>query len=105
MVSEREHVTLYIRNHADEYQVQNFECPILGIGNKRWTLDEPADLELIEKIYEHFITLGKEDFATEDILRFLEKNPQLEDINSMIGRNEGLQKSLNNDQILDIDNA
>ena len=100
MASEREHVTLYIRNHADEYQIQNFECPIRGIGNKRWTLDEPADLELIEKIYEHVRWGGKEDFVTADILQFLQENPQLENINSMIGRNEGLQKSLNEDYIV-----
>ena len=100
MASEREHVTLYIRNHADEYQIQNFECPIHGIGNKRWTLDESADLELIEKIYEHFRGGGKEDFVTADVLQFLQENPQLENINSMIGRNEGLQKSLNEDYIV-----
>ncbi|WP_405759776.1 cytidylyltransferase domain-containing protein [Anaerovibrio slackiae] len=100
MASEREHVTLYIRNHADEYQIQNFECPIHGIGNKRWTLDESADLELIETIYEHFRGRGKEDFVTADILQFLQENPQLENINSMIGRNEGLQKSLNEDYIV-----
>ena len=100
MASEREHVTLYIRNHAEEYQIQNFECPIRGIGNKRWTLDEPADLELIEKIYEHFRGGDKEDFVTADILQFLQENPQLENINSMIGRNEGLQKSLNEDYIV-----
>ena len=100
MASEREHVTLYIRNHADEYQIQNFECPIRGIGNKRWTLDEPADLELIEKIYEHFRGRGKEDFVTADILQFLQENPQLENLNSMIGRNEGLQKSLDEDYIV-----
>lgn len=102
MASEREHVTLYIRNHAEEYQIQNFECPIHGIGHKRWTLDEPADLELIEKIYGHFINLGKEDFATEDIWGFLKENPQLEYINSMIGRNEGLQKSLKDDYKMDL---
>lgn len=100
MASEREHVTLYIRNHADEYKIQNFECPIHGIGNKRWTLDEPADLELIEKIYEHFRGRGKEDFVTADILQFLQENPQLENLNSMIGRNEGLQKSLDEDYIV-----
>ena len=65
MASEREHVTLYIRNHADKYKLQNFECPISGIGDKRWTLDEPADLKLIEKIYEYFINQGKENFVTE----------------------------------------
>lgn len=101
MASEREHVTLYIRNHAEDYKIQNFECPIPGIGNKRWTLDELADLDFIEKIYGHFIDAGKEDFATEDILLFLEENSNLEDINSMIGRNEGLQKSLNNDYFVD----
>lgn len=102
MASEREHVTLYIRNHAEDYKIQNFECPIPEIGNKRWTLDETADLDLIEKIYGHFIDAGKEDFTTEDILRFLEENPKLEDINSMIGRNEGLQKSLKDDYKMDL---
>lgn len=98
MASEREHVTLYIRNHAYEYRLQNFECPIPGIGDKRWTLDEPADLKLIEKIYNYFINIAeKEDFVTEDILQFLKKNPDLERINSMIVRNEGLIKSLNAD--------
>lgn len=105
LASEREHVTLYIRNHADAYKIQNFECPIEGIGNKRWTLDEYADLVLIEKIYEHFISAGKENFVTEDILQFLEENPRLEDINSRIGRNEGLKKSLDNDKIVEIDNV
>ena len=97
MASEREHVTLYIRNHADKYKLQNFECPISGIGDKRWTLDEPADLELIEKIYEYFINQGKENFITEDILNFLRVNPALNSINAMINRNEGLSKSLKND--------
>ena len=89
----------YIRNHADKYKLQNFECPISGIGDKRWTLDEPADLELIEKIYEYFTNQGKYDFVTEDILAFLKLNPQLEKINYSIGRNEGLAKSIREDYI------
>ena len=43
MASEREHVTLYIRNHSDKFHIQNLECPIPGIGEKRWTLDEEED--------------------------------------------------------------
>ena len=100
MASEREHVTLYIKNNADKYKLQNFECPISGIGDKRWKLDEPADLELIETIYEYFISQGKYDFDTENILQFLEANPELNKINSMIGRNEGLKKSLKDDYIV-----
>lgn len=100
LASEREHVTLYIKNHKEEYRIQNFECPIAGIGNKRWTLDEEEDFLLISRIYEHFLSQGKEAFRTEDILRFLGENPELESINQQYARNEGLAKSIANDFIV-----
>lgn len=100
LASEREHVTQYIRKHPEKYRQQNFECPIKGIGSKRWTLDEQADFELISKIYEYFIQKGKPDFVTEDILKFLQENPELEKLNADIGRNEGLAKSLREDKIV-----
>lgn len=31
--SEREHVTMYIKNHPEQFAIQNLECPIAGIGN------------------------------------------------------------------------
>ena len=99
--SEREHVTQYIRKHPEKFKLQNFECPVKGIGDKRWTLDEDRDYQLINNIYEHFIGLGKEDFVTEDILDYLDKHKELENINKNIGRNEGLIKSLKNDGIID----
>ena len=102
MLSEREHVTLYIRNHPEKFNIKKIECPIQGIGNKRWTLDEDEDFELISKVYEHFVKDGKEDFVTEDILRFLEENPELEKINSMYARNEGLSKSLREDRKVEV---
>ncbi len=98
MASEREHVTLYIRNHSDKFHIQNLECPIPGIGEKRWTLDEEEDYQLICAIYEYFISRGKEDFVTEDILSFLSKNPELEKVNAMYKRNEGLLKSIKEDK-------
>ncbi len=100
LASEREHVTLYIKNHKEEYRIQNFECPIAGIGNKRWTLDEEEDFLLISRIYEHFLSQGKESFRTEDVLRFLGENPELESINQQYARNEGLAKSIANDFIV-----
>ena len=99
--SEREHVTQYIRKHPELFKLQNFECPIKGIGDKRWTLDEDKDYQLISSIYNYFKNIGKLDFVTEDILNFLEKNKDLESINKDIGRNEGLMKSLKNDKIVD----
>lgn len=98
LLSEREHVTPYIRNHSELFKIQNLECPIPGIGTKRWTLDENEDYELISAIYEHFISEGKEDFITEDILEFLSEKPELEQLNAKYARNEGLLKSVANDR-------
>lgn len=100
MQSEREHVTQYIRKHPEKYNMKNIECPIKDIGSKRWTLDEDRDYAMISKVYEHFISLGKEDFLTEDILEFLKINPEIEMLNSDIERNEGLKKSLTNDSVV-----
>lgn len=99
MASEREHVTQYIRKHPEIFILQDFQCPIPQIGDKRWTLDEDKDYEMIDKVYNYFLKNRKEDFVTEDVLAYLGKNPEIEMINAGIGRNEGLQKSLQNDYI------
>lgn len=98
MISEREHVTLYIRNHPEMFNIKKMACPIDGIGDNRWTLDEDEDFELISEIYNYFLKIGKDDFVTEDILEYLDKNPQLKNTNSMYARNEGLAKSIREDR-------
>ncbi len=99
--SEREHVTVYIRNHPELFKIQVYDFPIKGVGHYRWTLDEERDYELITSVYEHFISRGNTEFVTEDIIDFLENHPEIEAINSAIGRNEGLAKSIINDKVLD----
>lgn len=101
--SEREHVTMYVKNHQELFRIQNLECPIKGIGTKRWTLDEDEDYELIRAIYRHFLSLGREDFVTEDILGFLSEHPELEQLNAKYVRNEGLLKSFANDKEIELD--
>ncbi len=103
LASEREHVTMYIKNHPKQFRIQNLECPIKGIGDKRWTLDEDEDYELISAIYRHFISQGREDFVTEDILAFLEEHEELEQLNAKYMRNEGLLKSLANDRVVQLE--
>ena len=103
LASEREHVTMYIRNHQEQFRIQNLECPIREIGDKRWTLDEDEDYEFISAVYSHFISQGREDFVTEDILAFLEKRPELEQLNAKYRRNEGLLKSLANDRVIQLE--
>ena len=63
LTSEREHVTQYIRKHPEKYNIKNLECPIKGIGDKRWTLDEDKDYEVINVRnnfnYQYLILLAK----------------------------------------------
>lgn len=77
---EREHVLPYL------YEVENrFRC-IVGQhipdhGQYRWTVDTPADLELIREIYRR---IGKEDFTWKEVLTLVQNNPELAAINSDI---------------------
>ena len=97
--SEREHVTVYIRNHPEAFNIEVYDFPIKGIGHYRWTLDEERDYEMIRAVYDHFIGMNKDYFVTEDIIGFLNEHPEIEALNSGIGRNEGLAKSLMNDKL------
>lgn len=98
---EREHVTQYIRNRPQQFVLQNFESPIGYFGNHRWTVDEPEDFELVEKIYRHFLQeMHQEQFGYQDILAYLQQNPELAKINQKFQRNEGLQKSIEGDKIV-----
>jgi len=92
--SEREHVTQYIRKNPEKFRHQDFNYQFGNYAHMRWTLDEDADLKLIEAIYKHFCKTGKPDFLTEDILELLESQPELLKLNAHIARNEGLAKSL-----------
>lgn len=98
LASEREHVTLYIRNHKDNYKLQDFVCKIGNLHDERWTLDEPRDFEIISKVYNHF--LPNTDFSMKDIYEFLQLNPDIRLINNSIERNEGLKRSLLNDTVV-----
>ncbi|MEY8388132.1 glycosyltransferase family protein [Oscillospiraceae bacterium 38-13] len=102
LTSEREHVTQYIRKNPEIFRIQNFPCPVKGISHLRWTLDEPEDYALIEAIYGYFLSKGNEYFLMEDVLRYLAENPEISRINSKYTRNEGLEKSLQEDKIADL---
>ena len=101
---EREHVTQYIVRHPEIFHIQNFESPIGYFGNHRWTVDEPEDFELVQKVYEHFLgTELKENFTYKDVLDFMKDHPEVEKINAKFTRNEGLAKSIKEDHIVEIE--
>ena len=98
LASEREHVTLYIRNNPGKYKLKNVENSI-NLSSKRWTVDNKEDFKFITKLYQ---SLGKtnEFFGMKETLKFLSKHPNLEKINHHIERNLGLKKSLKEDKII-----
>lgn len=96
LTSEREHVTPFIRKHTDLFKHSSVESEI-DLSSKRWTLDNQEDYDFISEIYK---ALYKKNnfFGIKEVLVYLADHPDLEMINSNIGRNEGYQKSLNEDR-------
>lgn len=102
---EREHVTQYIVRHPEIFKLQDFESPVGYFGNHRWTVDEPEDFKVVSQIYSHFMSTElKDNFTYKDILEFMKEHPEVAEINKKYTRNEGLEKSIREDHIVDINN-
>lgn len=95
--SEKEHVTLFVANNKDKFKIGVYKNSI-DLSHHRWTVDEPNDFKLVTAIFEGLVDL-KNEFGMSDILNFLESEPNLNDLNSDIQRNEGLLKSLDKDSL------
>ncbi|MFC1546674.1 cytidylyltransferase domain-containing protein [bacterium] len=98
LTSEREHVTPYIRKHADIFNIISVTNDI-NLGSKRWTLDNKEDYDFLNLLYDNLYKKNK-FFGMHDILQFLEQNLEIEKINQHIKRNEGYEKSLREDTII-----
>mgnify|MGYP001942273858 CR=1 FL=1 len=96
--SEREHVTLYIRNNPDLYNCQNF-THTKDLSHLRWTVDEPEDFDFVTKVYQALYQ-KKPFFNYSDIISLLIEQPHLQTINQKYIRNEGLLKSQAQDKEL-----
>ena len=96
--SEREHVTPYIRNHQHMFKVVSVDHPV-NLGAHRWTLDEKKDYMFLQKLF-NGLSRKNAYFGMNDILKFLQENPKLVNINAAITRNEGYTRSLRNDKVL-----
>lgn len=93
LLSEREHVTPYIRNHPELFKLHNVASEV-DYSQLRWTVDEAADLEFVRAIYRHF---ASDAFGMAQIVKYLHDNPDLNKMNAQFQRNEGYQKSLRED--------
>ncbi|MBI5141425.1 MAG: glycosyltransferase family protein [Nitrospirae bacterium] len=93
--SQREHVTPFIYQQSDRFKIGNFKNTV-DLSRLRWTVDEPADFELISIIYNKLYSANPE-FTTNDILALLDSYPVLKTMNTHYERNEGMKKSLDQD--------
>lgn len=95
LLSEREHVTPYIRK-KNKYKkinvVSDKKYPII-----RLSLDYEEDYELIKRIYEGIGTL---DFNIDEIIDFLSKHVEYLKLNDKFRINEGYEKSLKEDRVI-----
>jgi spore coat polysaccharide biosynthesis protein SpsF len=95
--SEREHVTVYIYKRPDKFRLGIYRS-LIDLSYYRWTVDEPDDLELVDKIYSAIYPVNP-CFNTSEVLVFLAKTPGLSTYNTNHARHEGLLKSNQEDEI------
>jgi len=97
MKSEREHVTLYINNHHDQFQTFLLSNET-NDAHYRYTVDEQEDLDVVKAIIQALYRDKNELFTYQEIKHFLDSNPEIMNHNTHIIRNEGLEISLRNDE-------
>lgn len=89
--SEREHVTPYIWKNTDIFRVKQFYNKE-NLSNYRWTVDHKEDLEVVREIFKEFGT--DRVFHMEEIVKLMQRRPELQEINVGKDRYEGYQKSV-----------
>lgn len=90
--SEREHVTLFVKNHPERFRLKNVtRSP--DLSHWRLTVDHAEDFFLIEEIHRRLLTKKGEGFAFSDVEALLRAHPELLEKNSTRARNEGLFRS------------
>lgn len=94
--SEREHVTLFIREPKNGFRRINIRCPHGDLSGERWTLDTLEDLALLRAIAPSLS--GTRPPRLTEVLAAIDRSPELRRINGGIVRNEGLIKSLARDR-------
>jgi spore coat polysaccharide biosynthesis protein SpsF len=91
--SEREHVTLYFRNHPEIFRIMTLDNKS-DDSRYRITVDEKEDFQVVRAVLENLYKRRKPYIKIDDIKSFLDSHPEIYSINAHIIRNEGLIKSL-----------
>ncbi len=77
----KEHVTLYMYKHPEEFLVGSFEGSLLYQKNYRLCVDTKEDFELVKLIYEYF----KDKYISgKEVIQYLDTHPEMAQINQDI---------------------
>lgn len=82
---DREHVTPYLRE-SGRFKTASLRYSE-DLSALRWTVDEPADLDVIEAVFQHFHP--RRVFGWCDVLRLRSQQPEIFATNQRLTRNEG----------------
>lgn len=82
---DHEHVTPYLRE-AGRFKTAAMQHD-KDLSALRWTVDEPADFAVIERVFQHFHP--RTDFTWGEVLALQSAQPELFSINQHLIRNEG----------------
>lgn len=77
----REHVTLYMYNHPEDFKIGYVKGSDLHNKDYRLCVDTESDFKLVKLIYEHF---NDENVSAKDIVEFLDENKEIADINKEV---------------------
>ena len=94
--SEREHCTMYFHNHPEKVRTTTI-VNATDDSKYRFTVDELEDFSVVKAILENLYQDNEDDVGFSEIKGFLDSNPDIFDLNKGIMRNEGLAKSLKED--------
>lgn len=83
--SDHEHVTPYVRE-SGRFKTSAMQHD-QDLSALRWTVDEPADFAVIEKVFQHFHP--RTDFSWHEVLELQQRQPEQFNINQHLIRNEG----------------
>jgi glutamate-1-semialdehyde 2,1-aminomutase len=84
-IAHREHVTPYIRE-SGQFTTRNLAANV-DCSAERWTVDEPEDLAMIEKVFAQFFP--RLDFSWLEVMELSRRRPDLFDANREFTRNAG----------------
>jgi len=82
--SDREHVTKWIKNNQNIFNIKSLICPFKDFHKFRWTIDFKEDYLLMKKIVEKFSDENPISYL--EIARYLSRSPKISSINKNLNK-------------------